>query len=227
MFKRMFQFSSNENDAPVAGGDSPTIRTPGLVKLSSALQREAETAAKGVSGLSAVVPPVREAFDEVYADAGVKDRPYTILKVADMLGSRHLADMTIDAKRNSLMMALDAAGVEIGELLQDAVNRNRALDEYEEKRRQLVHNFEAAKTEENEKLRAELERLTSQYTSRMQANTGSAVEEQDKFRTWQKRKQQESQRITDAATFCVPQGNNPHGGASLTAVLERVAVLRR
>jgi hypothetical protein len=66
-----------------------------------------------------------------------------------------------------------------------------------------------------------MERLTSQYMSRIQANSDQVAREQDSFRAWQKRKQQESQRITDAATFCVPQGNGstPNG---LTAVLERV-----
>jgi molecular chaperone GrpE (heat shock protein) len=145
-----------------------------------------------------------------------------------MLNSKHLADMTPDSKRNSLMMALEAAEAEIGDLLQDAVTRNRALDEYEEKRQEQIKTFEAAKAEENNKLHAELERLTSQYMSRIQTNSDQVAQEQDNFRAWQKRKQQESQRITDAATFCVPQGNGSNGSAnSLTAVLERVAVPRR
>jgi hypothetical protein len=64
--------------------------------------------------------------------------------------------------------------------------------------------------------------------SRIQTNSDQVAQEQDNFRAWQKRKQQESQRITDAATFCVPQGNGSNGSAnSLTAVLERVAVPRR
>ena len=139
-----------------------------------------------------------------------------------MVNSRHLADMTPEAKRNSLMMALEAAGAEIGDLLQDAVTRNRALDEYEEERQEEVRKFEAVKAEENNKLHAELERLTSQYMSRIQANSDEVAHEQDNLRRWQKRKLQESQRITDAATFCVPQGNGSNASASLTAVLERV-----
>jgi hypothetical protein len=64
--------------------------------------------------------------------------------------------------------------------------------------------------------------------SRIQANSDQVAQEQDNLRAWQKRKQQESQRITDAATFCVPQGKGSNGNAnSLTAVLERVAVPRR
>jgi len=64
--------------------------------------------------------------------------------------------------------------------------------------------------------------------SRIQTNADQVAQEQDNFRCWQKRKQQESQRITDAATFCVPQGNGSNGAANgLTAVLERVAIPRR
>jgi hypothetical protein len=63
--------------------------------------------------------------------------------------------------------------------------------------------------------------LSNQYLSQIQANADQVAREQDNFRAWQKRKQQESQRITDAATFCVPHGNSA-GAHSVTAVLERV-----
>jgi len=230
MFKRMFQFSSSENETPLTGRNGATLHSTGIVKLSSALQRESEKNGHGVAGAAKGVAPAVDTFEEVYAGAGVTSpgKNYTILKIAEMLNSKHLADMTPDAKRSSLMMALEAAGAEIGELLQDAVARNRALDEYEEKRQEQVRNFEAAKAEENNKLHAELERINGQYMSRIQTNADQVAQEQDNFRCWQKRKQQESQRITDAATFCVPQGNGSNGAANgLTAVLERVAIPRR
>ena len=227
MFKRMFQFSSSENITEIAPRNGSPVRSPGLVKLSTALDREPAMAATENADVNAV-PPVCETFGEVYDTAGIrKASNYSIMKVADMLDSKHLADMSPDSKRNSLMMALEAAGVEIGELLQDAVSRNRALDEYEEKRQDQVKSFENVKADENNKLHTELERLTSQYMARIQANSDLVAQEQDRFRAWQKRKQQESQRITDAATFCVPQGNNANGSGSLTAVLERVTVARR
>jgi len=201
-----------------------------MVKLSSALQRESERPGNGVAGAAKGVAPVLDSFEDVYVSAGIKapGKNYTILKVAEMLNSKHLADMAPEAKRSSLMMALEAAGAEIGELLQDAVARNRALDEHEEKRHGQVKDFEAAKAEENNKLHAELERINGQYMSRIQTNSDQVAQEQDNFRCWQKRKQQESQRITDAATFCVPQGNGLNGSTnSITAVLERVTVPRR
>jgi len=102
------------------------------------------------------------------------------------------------------------------------------LDEYEEQRQQEIRRFETLKAEENNKLHAELERLSSQYMARIQANSDQVAGEQDDLRNWQKRKQRESQRITDAATFCVPQGNSLNGGpANLNAVLERVTLPRR
>jgi hypothetical protein len=227
MFKRMFQFSP-ENEIPKTGRNGSTLHPSSVVRLSNAVQRESEKNGHGVAGPAKGVSPILETFEEVYAIAGVKapEKSYTILKVAEMLENRHLAEMTPDARRNSLMMALEAAGVENGELLQDAVARNRALDEYEEKRQEQLKTLESAMAEENNKLHAELERLTNQYMSRIQANSDQVAHEQDNFRAWQKRKQQESQRITDAATFCVPQGNGPNAN-SLTAVLERVTVARR
>ncbi len=228
MFKRMFQFSSTET--PLAGRNGSEAHSVSVVQLSGALQRETERAAGSLAVASTGVTPVVESFEDLYANAGIaaSGKDYTIMKVADMLDSKHLAGMTPDAKRNSLMMALEAADAEIGDLLQDAVTRNRALDSYEEERQGLIKKFEAAKAEENNRLHDELERLSSQYLSRIQANSDQVSREQDNFRAWQKRKQQEAQRITDAATFCVPQGNgSPVNANSLTVMLERVNVSRR
>jgi hypothetical protein len=226
MFKRMFQYPDNDTPKPVR--HAPVVHSSSVVRLSSAPQREPEKPAAAAIEAPKSAAPVFETFEEVYSAAAVKtpSRGYTILKVADMLENRHLADMSADGKRNSLMMALEAAEVEIGELLQDAVTRNKALDEYEERRQDQLKSFEAAKGEENNKLHAELERLTAQYMSRIQANADQVAREQDNFRSWQKRKQQESQRITDAATFCVPQGNGSTTNG-IAAVLERAAVRKQ
>ena len=230
MFKRIFQFSSSEREAALAGRNgSAAAHAAGIAELNNALQRESERTPPCAAVEHQGVSPVFESFEDVYLSAGIKTagKAYTILKVAEMVNSRHLADMTPEAKRNSLMMALEAAGAEIGDLLQDAVTRNRALDAYEEERQEEVRRFEALKAEENNKLHAELEHLTSQYMSKIQANADLVAHEQDNLRRWQKRKLQESQRITDAATFCVPQGNGSNGANSLTAVLERVNLPRR
>jgi hypothetical protein len=176
-------------------------------------------------------PPVNNkylSFSQIYQGSTVKPPrlPDGILKVADMVSSPHLCGMSPDAKRCSLLMALDAAGVEIEELLQDAVVRQRALNDYEEAQRSRLRAFEAAKADENSKIQAELDRLTSQYMSRIQANLDDIAREQDTFDDWLKHKQEESQRIAEAAAFCVPQGASA-SGSGLSMVLERATVVRR
>jgi len=152
--------------------------------------------------------------------------PYTILKVSEMLNSPHLAGMTPDARRCALLMAIEAAGVEVEDLLQDAVVRQRALSDFAEAAQLALERFEAVKAEENRGIQADLDRLTGQFMPRIQVNLDEVARQQDSFRAWQKWKQQEAQRITDAATSCVPPGA-PTNGLSMIAVLERASQSRR
>ena len=219
MLKRLFQFS-HEN-----GGSHQGANLNGSNGAAApVVEREkAETATPpAVAAQESLASAKASSFEQVYQTAAVKPPrlPYGILKVSDMVNSTHLAGMSPEAKRCALLMALEAAGAEIEDLLQDAVVRQRALDNYEEAMQDKLQKFEHAKTEENRHVQAELERLTKQYMSRIQANLDEVAHEQDEFRAWQQRKQREAERITEAATFCVPQGN-VNSSPSLTAVLER------
>lgn len=206
MFRRLFQFSQDAEEgsgAPVddSGADA------------------AETASS---------PSPSDTFERVYQTAAVKPPclAYGILKVADMLASQHLAGMSTEAKRNSILMALEAAGGEVDYLLEDAVFRQRALHEHEEALLKSLKEFEAAKAAEIARVQAELDRLTAQCMAKIQVNLDEVAREQDVLRAWQKRKQQESQRIADAVKFCVPPGTAVHNDG-LSMVLERAAAAHR
>ena len=71
MFKRMFQFSANENET-ITGTNGSAVHSSGVEKLSAALQRESEKPGNGVVGSVKGVAPVLESFEEVYDSAGVK-----------------------------------------------------------------------------------------------------------------------------------------------------------
>jgi hypothetical protein len=176
----------------------------------------------------AAMVPKYGPFEQVYQAAAVKPPrlPYGILKVAEMMNSGHLSGMSAEAKRCSLLMALEAAGAEVEDLLQDAVVRQRALNDYEDSQKNRLKNFEQAKADDNNKIQAELDRITTQYMGRIQANLDEVAKEQDAFRAWQRAKQVESQRITDAAAYCVPQTNSG-GVPTLSAVLERASAVHR
>ena len=162
-------------------------------------------------------------FEEVYRGAPVKSSKaaYTILKVSEMATNAYLGGMSADAKRNSILMALEAAGVSVDDLLQDAMVRQRALNDYEETLQRRLKEFETRKLEENRQVQNELDRLTAEHIGRIQSNLDELARQQDVFRAWQKDKQQESRRISDAASICVPQ-NAPSKGDSVSLVLERV-----
>ncbi len=228
--KNWFRFTMQE-DTPSSPNGLTRTASPAdpTVVVSAATQELTVAEARPPARLPAPVPGEASpyaSFEQIYHNAAVKPPrlPYGILKVASMANSSHLAGLSADAKRCSLLMALEAAGVEVEDLLQDAVVRQRALNDYEEAQQQKIKEFEAAKLEENSKIQAEMDRLTSQFRSRIQANLEEVAREQDKFRAWQRGKQQEAQRITEAATFCVPQGSASNG---LAEVLERATFARR
>jgi len=166
-------------------------------------------------------------FDQIYRSATVKppQLSYGIQKVIALMNGQHLSSLPPDARRPALMMALEAVGAEVEDLLQDAVVRQRALKECEEKRQERLRRLEAEKLEENRKLQAEMERVTGEYMARMQANLDQVARHQDEFRAWQRKKNQESQQIADAAAMCVPEGIGQSNG--LAAVLERACAARR
>jgi hypothetical protein len=149
---------------------------------------------------------------------------YGILKVVTMMNSGHLSSLTPEARRAAVMMALEAVGAEAEDLLHDAVVRERALKEHEDQQQDALQALETAKLQENQKLQAELDRLTADFMTRMQANLDYLAREQDEFRAWQRKKNQQAQQIAEAAALCVPEGSG--NGRSLVAVLEKACGAR-
>ena len=220
MLKKWFTPLAEEEVVTASG----PMRQGGADRPQASLKPADEAAPAAVPPVSAGNGPVGKysPFEQIYQSAGTKPPriSYNILKVADMVESPHLGALSPDAKRCSLLMALEAAGAAVEDVLQDAVIRQRALVEYEESQRERLKRFEQAKAEENSKIQAELERLTNLHMARIQGNMDDVAREQDNFRAWQKSKNHEVHRITEAAAYCVPQGS-PSGATSLAGVLER------
>lgn len=143
-------------------------------------------------------------YDDIYRASGILNPPsgYGIQKVVDMLNSDRLRDLSKDIKRASVLMALDAAGTSVDNLLQDATRRQRALDSYEAGRRQQLEAFESTKTQENAQIEAELERIRAHYAERIQRNREQVQQEKDALRNWQMAMQHESQRIQEVMELC-------------------------
>jgi len=230
MFKKWLAFSFNSNGASSPGllGTGPHHAVEPMGPNAEDGPRVGRSPSATLSSLSTVPPSKPASFDQIYQNAAAKPPQicYGLPKNMEMADSPHLSGMTPEATRCALFMALEAAGAQIEDLLQDAVVRQRALNDYEEKQKDRLRDFEAAILEENRVIQAELDGITSQYMARIQVNVDQVARQQDDFRDWQKRKQQECRRMTEAAAVLVPQGSGGHCG-SLTAVLERASAARR
>lgn len=163
-----------------------------------------------------------QAFDEIYRAAGIKGPRlgYSIGKVVEMLQSEHIRNLATETKRASLLMALEAAGVQVDEVLQDATLRQRAINSYEAIQRKHLEEYEARKAQENCAIQAEMERVSAEYAARISNNLEEVAREKDAFRKWQLKKQNEAQRISEAVALCVTQGGPKMATDSLAAFRE-------
>jgi hypothetical protein len=157
----------------------------------------------------AKIPPPSgpQTFEQIYETAAVKPpkMTYGIQKVAEMSASTHLEGMSPGFKQGALLMALEAAGTDVREILNDLVTRQRALKEYEEIYLGRVTEFELAEDEQNALEQVELDKIVARFKARLQTSQDEVARRREEFRAWQKSKRQELQRFTEAVALCVPQ----------------------
>lgn len=213
MFRKLFQSSS-------AGVEIADLHEESLDALAGNINRsqtrDAESSPRSV-GLGKF-----ESFDDIYRSGPVNQPAlaYDIMKVAQMLESPHIASLSAESKRGSLMMALEAANVEPKDILQDAMVRQRALSDYEESQQKRLRDFESYKAELNREIQEELDRINGEYLARIQANVNEVAKQQDSLRAWQKSKQRELTVMAEACGYLAPPDVTAN---NLAAALDRAA----
>jgi hypothetical protein len=133
-------------------------------------------------------------YEDIYHAAGILSPPsgYSIHKVVEMLNSERLRDLSQDVKRASVLMALDAAGTSVDDLLQDATRRQQALDSYEAGKKKQMEDFESRKAQESAQIEAEMERIRAHYGERIRHNQDLIAHEKAGLHNWQMAMQHES-----------------------------------
>ena len=188
----------------------------------------AQTVADIAATLSPAPTPVNQpapgaSFAEIYSAAEIHppEHGYTIYKIADMLQSEHIRNLPADVKRSSILLALDAAGVKLQDIIEDAVRRDRALDTFERVQQKAVEDLEKRKTDENTEIQTELDRLVSEHRARMQANSDTVAKEKDRFFGWRLQKQQEEQKIADTVSHFVTENPITRGQPAASSAPEK------
>jgi hypothetical protein len=146
-------------------------------------------------------------FDEIYKAAEIPPAPqgYSILKISQMLESERIRNLPSDVKRSSVLVALDAAGVDIKEVVQDAIRRDRALDTYERVQQRAAEELEGRKTKENTDIQAQIDKYVTEQRAKIQANNEEISREKERFTGWRLKKQQEEKKIAEAVGYFVSE----------------------
>ncbi len=186
----------------------------------SAAQTIAEIAAS-IKPQPAFKEPVADptSFDQIYhaAEVQVPAHGFTIFKIADMLKSEHIRTLPVEIKRSSVLLALDAAGVKLQDVIEDAVRRDRALDTFEVVQQRALDQLDAKKTDENRKLQEEADRVLNELRTKIQANNDEVARERERMQTWRLQKQQEERRIAEAVAPFVSENPITLGAAAAPA----------
>jgi hypothetical protein len=99
-------------------------------------------------------------MEDIYRVNGVMNpwKGYSINKIVEMLRNEQVRGLSREMKR-AVLMALDAAGIPVDDVLRDAKARQNALDFYEVEQKKQFEAEWARKVEENRQTQAELERV--------------------------------------------------------------------
>jgi Asp-tRNA(Asn)/Glu-tRNA(Gln) amidotransferase A subunit family amidase len=184
--------------------ESPPEAAP---ETQSAPPRRAADLVADAEGDATFATPLATPADlaEIYDSAQITTPPhgYTVLKVADMLRSEHIRDLPPDVKTKSVMVALDAAGVKVAEIVEDAVLRDRALDTYERVLQKALEDLRARKELENQQIEEEINQRVAELRARIDQNNAETSREQSDLIAWRARKRQEEERIAEAIGYFV------------------------
>jgi hypothetical protein len=191
-----------------AADEQKVSSSPNPDAQKSASQSVAEIAA-GIAAEPKFTNPVSDptSFEEIYRAAEIPEAPhgYSIIKVAQMMESEHIRSLPSDVKRSSVLVALDAAGVNIKDVIQDAIQRDRALDTYERVQQRALEELENTKSKENAQIQAEIDRYVTQQRAKIQENNDATTREKERVTGWRLKKQQEEKKIAEAVGYFVSE----------------------
>ena len=168
------------------------VRTPGdaAAETAAAPERVADIAAAadspGEDAFSRRRRPTPTDMADIYGSAqiGVPAHGYTVLKVAEMLQSEHIRALPADVKRKSIMVALDAAGVKVDDIVEDAVQRDRALDTYERVLQKHLDELRAAEGGREPATRGRDQPARRRAAARIDENNADSPAEQNNLLAW-------------------------------------------
>lgn len=205
MSKKWYNYIVSVDDDAAQQGQADQSTAPAAKSAAQSVAEIAATIAPEPQFTTPVSDPT--SFEEIYKAAEIPpgSKAYTILKVAQMLESDHIRNLPSDVRKSSILVALDAAGVNIKEVIQDAIRRDRALDTYERVQQRSVEELESRKSKENSEIQAQIDKYVTEQRAKIQANNDAISREKERFTGWRLKKQQEEKKIAEAVGYFVTE----------------------
>ncbi len=150
-------------------------------------------------------------FDAVYKEAGIQlpAHGYGVEKVAEMLESKRLATLSREVKATAVLAALEAAGVPMKDVIQDAVLRDKALDAFEIAKEREVEELHARSAARIKAIRDEIDALLKEKNAELDGLKAAEDAASQAFRELQVRKRRAEERLHDLVAYFLEGAQNP------------------
>jgi hypothetical protein len=158
-----------------------------------------------------------EDFGAVYDEAGVAipDHGYGVDKVAEMLQGKRLSQLSREVRATAVLAALEAAQVDVKDVIADAVRRDRALDAFEAAKERELRELREANDTRVRALRQEMEALLTKINAEIERLKAASEDAEKAFSELQVRKRREEERLQEVVANFVEPPENPITAGSL------------
>ncbi|HUG54930.1 MAG TPA: hypothetical protein VMR21_15070 [Vicinamibacteria bacterium] len=152
-----------------------------------------------------------EDFGAVYEEAGVTlpDHGYGVDKVGEMLHGKRLSQLSREVRATAVLAALEAAQVDVTDVITDAVRRDKALDAFEEAKGRELQGLRDASAARVRTLRQEMETLLTRINAEIERLQAASEAAEKSFAQLQVRKRREEERIHEVVANFVEGQPNP------------------
>ena len=163
--------------------------------------------------------PAASDFTAVYSEAGIElpAHGYGIDKVAEMLENKRLATLGREVRATAVLTALEAAGVTLADVIQDAVRRDRALDAFEAAKQKELEELKTSNQGRVTAVQQEIDKFLREKNAEIETlkkGTDSAIEA---FAQLEARKRRAEERLRDVVSHFVEPAENPITTSTSTA----------
>ena len=155
--------------------------------------------------------PAASDFAAVYSEAGIElpAHGYGIDKVSEMLENKRLATLGREVRATAVLTALEAAGVTLAEVIQDAVRRDHALDAFEASKAQELEELKTGNQARVAAVQQQIDTFLREKNTEIETLKKGSESAIEAFAQLQARKRREEERLRDVVSHFVEPAENP------------------